>query len=131
MSYRTDKWNRGGALTWTELGFPALVFPSIENGPTENKMSARHIAMLAASLFSFIAGGASAQHIVPSALLTIDQNRATVVDRIVNQWGDPGLAVERRAVGASAARDPRGIAGRSSAGGTRLTLLSRGRPRER
>jgi hypothetical protein len=35
-----------------------------------------------------IAGSASAQQIIPNALLTIDQNRATVVDRVVNQWGD-------------------------------------------
>src|SRR5438477_4386429 len=31
---------------------------------------------------------ASSQHVVPSALLTIDQNRATVVERIVGEWGD-------------------------------------------
>ena len=35
-----------------------------------------------------IAGNAWAQHIVPSALLTIDQNRATVIERIVGEWGD-------------------------------------------
>jgi hypothetical protein len=33
-------------------------------------------------------GNAMAQHIAPSALLTIDQNRATVVERIVDEWGD-------------------------------------------
>src|SRR6266581_1602700 len=31
---------------------------------------------------------ASPQRIVPSALLTIDQNRSTVVERIVGEWGD-------------------------------------------
>src|SRR5438093_9556823 len=31
---------------------------------------------------------ASSQHVVPSALLTIDQNRATVVERIVGEWGE-------------------------------------------
>src|SRR6266568_6137997 len=31
---------------------------------------------------------ASSQHVVPSALLTIDQNRSTVVERIVGEWGD-------------------------------------------
>ena len=36
-----------------------------------------------------------------SALLAIDQNRTTVVDRIVAQWGDP---LERAAVGLSAAQ---------------------------
>jgi hypothetical protein len=51
-------------------------------------MSARRAVMLAVALVSLIACSASAQHIAPSALLTIDQNRATVVDRIVNQWGD-------------------------------------------
>src|SRR5437773_41313 len=51
-------------------------------------MSARQVAIVAVIFFTLIAGSASAQHIVPSALLTIDQNRATVVDRIVNQWGD-------------------------------------------
>src|SRR6266705_3244298 len=51
-------------------------------------MSARHVATFSVTLLSLIAGNASAQHIAPSALLTIDQNRATVVDRIVNQWGD-------------------------------------------
>jgi len=37
---------------------------------------------------ALIASAARAQHIVPSALLTIDQNRATVVERIVGEWGD-------------------------------------------
>src|SRR6266702_5179606 len=40
---------------------------------------------------------ASSQHIVPSALLTIDQNRATVVERIVGEWGDR-LAVSNAGV---------------------------------
>jgi PEP-CTERM motif-containing protein len=33
-------------------------------------------------------GNAMAQRIAPSALLTIDQYRATVVERIVGEWGD-------------------------------------------
>src|SRR5438552_10099865 len=37
---------------------------------------------------ALIASAARAQHIVPSALLTIDQNRAPVVERIVGEWGD-------------------------------------------
>jgi hypothetical protein len=37
---------------------------------------------------ALIVSAARAQHIVPSALLTIDQNRATVVERILNEWGD-------------------------------------------
>ena len=35
-----------------------------------------------------MSGTAAAQHIAPSALLTIDQNRSTVVERIVGEWGD-------------------------------------------
>src|ERR1700737_262508 len=51
-------------------------------------MSLRHIPAFAVMLVSMIAGSAVAQHVVPSALLTIDQNRTTVVDRIVGEWGD-------------------------------------------
>src|SRR5438128_4704886 len=51
-------------------------------------MSSRHVVTFALTLVSFVAGNTSAQHIAPSALLTIDQNRSTVVDRIVSQWGD-------------------------------------------
>ena len=38
---------------------------------------------------ALVACGASAQKIVPSPLLAIDQNRVTVVDRIVSEWGEP------------------------------------------
>ena len=38
---------------------------------------------------ALVACGASAQKIVPSPLLAIDQNRVTVVDRIVSEWGQP------------------------------------------
>ena len=48
-------------------------------------MALRTIAMATLGL---IAGNALAQHVVPSALLTIDQHRATVVERIVGEWGD-------------------------------------------
>src|SRR5437870_12473786 len=56
--------------------------------PKENKMFLRRTLTLMVVTAALIASAALAQHIVPSALLTIDQNRATVVDRIVNQWGD-------------------------------------------
>jgi hypothetical protein len=52
-------------------------------------MSARSVTPFVALLVSAIVGSASAQHVIPSALLTIDQNRSTVVDRIVSEWGDP------------------------------------------
>ena len=51
-------------------------------------MSVRLVATFVVILVTLIAGTAAAQHIAPSALLTIDQNRATVVDRIVGEWGD-------------------------------------------
>jgi hypothetical protein len=51
-------------------------------------MSRRTILTIAVAALSLIADNASPQHIVPSALLTIDQNRSTVVERIVSQWGD-------------------------------------------
>ena len=51
-------------------------------------MSLRQIRTFVVSVSVFIATSASAQRIVPSPLLSIDQNRATVVDRVVGQWGD-------------------------------------------
>ena len=51
-------------------------------------MSLRPIQSFAAILVSMIAGTAAAQQVVPNALLTIDQNRATVIERIVGEWGD-------------------------------------------
>lgn len=48
-------------------------------------LSIRLISGVLAGLFFTCASG---QHIVPNALLTIDQNRSTVVDRIVSDWGD-------------------------------------------
>jgi hypothetical protein len=51
-------------------------------------MSLRHIPTFALILVSMITASAVAQHVVPSALLTIDQNRTTVVERIVGEWGD-------------------------------------------
>src|SRR5438874_7281474 len=55
---------------------------------TEDEMSLRPITTLVVILATLIAFAASAQHVVPSALLTIDQHRATVVERIVGEWGD-------------------------------------------
>src|SRR5438874_3601198 len=55
---------------------------------TEDEMSLRPITTLVVILATLIAFAASAQHIVPSALLTLDQNRATVVERIVGEWGE-------------------------------------------
>src|SRR5438094_114956 len=51
-------------------------------------MSARHVTILVSIFVSLIGGNVSAQSIAPSALLTIDQNRATVVERIVGEWAD-------------------------------------------
>src|SRR6266567_4566570 len=51
-------------------------------------MSLRQILSLAVSTVILIATSASAQHVVPNALLTIDQNRPTVVERIVGEWGE-------------------------------------------
>ncbi len=47
---------------------------------------------------------ASAQHIIPNPLLTIDQNRSTVVERIVGEWGDR-LAASNAGVNASQLRE--------------------------
>ena len=51
-------------------------------------MSRRTILTIAVAALGLFAGNALAQRIVPSPLLSIDQNRATVVERIVGQWGD-------------------------------------------
>ncbi len=49
-------------------------------------MNIRRSLMLTLATLTAVAGEATAQHVVPSALLTIDQNRATVVERIVGEW---------------------------------------------
>src|SRR6266567_2919223 len=51
-------------------------------------MFPRIMLTLLALWLDWAAVSAQAQRIVPSALLTIDQNRATVVERIVGEWGD-------------------------------------------
>jgi hypothetical protein len=51
-------------------------------------MRVQTILIITVSAAACIAGNASAQHIAPSALLTIDQNRATVIERVVGEWGD-------------------------------------------
>ena len=51
-------------------------------------MRLQTILITTVSAAAFIAGNASSQHIAPNALLTIDQNRVTVIDRIVGEWGD-------------------------------------------
>jgi hypothetical protein len=51
-------------------------------------MSHRIILTIMAAALGLIASAVLAQHVVPSALLTIDQNRATVIERIVGEWGD-------------------------------------------
>jgi hypothetical protein len=43
-------------------------------------MSRRTILTIRVVALGLVAANASAQHIAPNALLTIDQNRATVVD---------------------------------------------------
>jgi hypothetical protein len=50
-------------------------------------MSRRIVLTITAVACGLIASAAMAQHVIPSALLTIDQNRATVVERIVGEWG--------------------------------------------
>ena len=50
--------------------------------------------LLAVAMTALPAGAAS--DAAPNALLTIDQNRTTVVDRIVTTWGD-ALAARARA----------------------------------
>lgn len=50
-------------------------------------------------LVGLMAGAAVAQQVVPSALLTIDQNRPTVVERIVGEWG---MLLAQSSVGISA-----------------------------
>jgi Chaperone of endosialidase len=46
------------------------------------------IILIAVVTLGLIGGNALAQHVVPSALLTIDQNRATVIERVVGEWGN-------------------------------------------
>ncbi|TMH00667.1 MAG: hypothetical protein E6H67_18910 [Betaproteobacteria bacterium] len=55
---------------------------------TEDTMARRTIMIVAVAALGSIAGNAWAQHLAPNALLTIDQNRATVIERIVGEWGD-------------------------------------------
>src|SRR5437667_1511117 len=54
----------------------------------EGKMFLRRTLTFMVVTVGLSASAARAQHIVPSALLTIDQYRATVVERIVGEWGD-------------------------------------------
>ena len=58
----------------------------------------------AIAALALAACGASAQNIVPDALLAVDQNRSTVVERIVNQWGDR-LAASNAGIGAAELRE--------------------------
>jgi len=51
-------------------------------------MNIRRSLMLTLAMLGMLAGEATAQRVVPSALLTIDHNRTTVVERIVGEWGD-------------------------------------------
>ena len=51
-------------------------------------MARRTIMIVAVAALGSIAGNAWAQHLAPNALLTIDQNRPTVIERIVSEWGD-------------------------------------------
>src|SRR6184192_678990 len=66
-------------------------------------MSARHVTILVSIFVSLSAGNAWAQHLAPNALLTIDQNRATVIERIVGEWGDR-LAMSNAGVDAAQLR---------------------------
>jgi len=51
-------------------------------------MRLQTILIITVSAAACIAGNASAQHIAPSALLSIDQNRGAVIERVVGEWGD-------------------------------------------
>jgi hypothetical protein len=67
-------------------------------------MSRRTLLTIRVVALGLIAANASAQHMAPNALLTIDQNRATVVERIVGEWGDR-LAVSNAGVSAVQLRE--------------------------
>src|SRR5438552_8853949 len=66
-------------------------------------MSLRQILTFAVSLSILIATGVSAQRVIPSALMSIDQNRATVVERVVGEWSDR-LAMSNAGVDAAQLR---------------------------
>src|SRR5439155_1802397 len=66
-------------------------------------MNIRRSLMLTLATLTAVAGEATAQHVIPSALLTIDQNRATVVERIVGEWSDR-LAMSNAGVDAAQLR---------------------------
>ncbi len=51
-------------------------------------MSLARVLTRGAAALLVCSGVAAAQQIVPNPLLTVDQNRTTVVDRIVAEWGD-------------------------------------------
>ena len=51
-------------------------------------MYSLRILGVAALIAGLVANAAATDRIVPNALLTIDQNRSTVIERIVNEWGD-------------------------------------------
>src|SRR5215831_20083396 len=53
----------------------------------------------AIAALALVACDALAQRVVPSPLLAIDQNRSTVVERIVGQWGD-ALTASNAGIGA-------------------------------
>jgi hypothetical protein len=55
-------------------------FPIGVDKQTEDTMSRRTILTIRVVALGLVAANASAQHIAPNTLLTIDQNRATVVD---------------------------------------------------
>src|SRR5215831_4919539 len=57
----------------------------------------------AIAALALVACDALAQRVVPSPLLAIDQNRTTVVERIVGQWGD-SLAASNAGIGAAELR---------------------------
>src|SRR5256885_12548641 len=67
-------------------------------------MSFRQILLVVGSFSILIATNTWAQHIAPSALLTIDQNRSTVIDRIVGEWGDR-LAITNAGINSAQLRE--------------------------
>ena len=59
---------------------------------------------LTVAAVALMSGAGTAQHIAPSALLTIDQNRSTVIDRIVGEWGDR-LAITNAGINSAQLRE--------------------------
>ncbi len=67
-------------------------------------MFLQRIVLVPALVMLSIVNANAIDRVVPSALLTIDQNRSTVIERIVAEWGDR-LAASNAAIGAEQLRE--------------------------